>query len=74
MVCVVTSFYQRPANHVSFYLLFNLRNLFYLIGLSSFSEASSEQKAPGYRRFHKKKKVKIELTGSDFDLHSIFNG
>ena len=29
--CVATSFYQRSANHVSFYLLFNLRNLFYLI-------------------------------------------
>ena len=24
--CVLTSFYQRSANHVSFYLFFNLRN------------------------------------------------
>ena len=32
--CVATSFYQRSANHVSFYLLFNLRNLFYLILLA----------------------------------------
>ena len=31
MVIATTSFYQRSANHVSFYLLFNLRNLFYLI-------------------------------------------
>ena len=29
--CVATSFYQSSANHVSFYLLFNLRNLLYLI-------------------------------------------
>ena len=29
--CVATSFYQRPASHVSFYPLFNLRNLLYLI-------------------------------------------
>ena len=29
--CVATSFYQRAANHVSFYLLFNLRNLLYPI-------------------------------------------
>ena len=29
--CVVTSFYQRAANHVFFCPLFNLRNLFYLI-------------------------------------------
>ena len=28
---VATSFYQRTANHVSFFLLFNLRNLLYLI-------------------------------------------
>ena len=30
-VCVTTSFYQRFANHVSFYAFFNLRNLSYLI-------------------------------------------
>ena len=29
--CVATSFYQRAANHVFFYPLFNLRNLLYLI-------------------------------------------
>ena len=29
--CLATSFYQRTANHVSFYLLFILRNLFFLI-------------------------------------------
>ena len=29
--CVATSFYQSSANHVSFYPLFNLRNLLYLI-------------------------------------------
>ena len=28
---MVTSFYQRSANHVSFYAVFNLRNLLYLI-------------------------------------------
>ncbi|WP_312634912.1 hypothetical protein [Oscillibacter sp.] len=27
----MTSFYQRAANHVSFYSFFNSRNLFYLI-------------------------------------------
>ena len=31
MVSVATSFYQRAANHVFFYPLFNLRNLLYLI-------------------------------------------
>ena len=30
-VCVVTSFYQRPASRVHFFLFFNLRNLLYLI-------------------------------------------
>ena len=34
MVSVATSFYQRAANHVFFYPLFNLRNLLYLIFLS----------------------------------------
>ena len=29
--CIATSFYQNSANHVSFYPLFNLRNLSYLI-------------------------------------------
>ncbi|MDU2195016.1 MAG: hypothetical protein E7E26_04595, partial [Clostridiales bacterium] len=29
--CVATSFYQSSANHVSFYPLLYLRNLFYLI-------------------------------------------
>ena len=29
--CVATSFYQRSANHVSFYAPFYLRNLLYLI-------------------------------------------
>ena len=32
----MTSFYQRVANHVFFYLLFNLRNLLYLIGATGF--------------------------------------
>ena len=35
--CVVTSFYQSSANHVSFYLFSNLRNLLYLIISSIFS-------------------------------------
>ena len=34
--CVATSFYQRSANHVSFYPLFNLRNLFYLICIKDY--------------------------------------
>ena len=29
--CVATSFYQSTANHVSFYILFNLRKLLYII-------------------------------------------
>ncbi|WP_337595078.1 hypothetical protein, partial [Ruthenibacterium lactatiformans] len=33
--CVATSFYQSSANHVSFYPLFNLRNLLDLIVLIS---------------------------------------
>ena len=33
--CVPTSFYQRSANHVSFYAFFNLRNLLYLINYPS---------------------------------------
>ena len=32
-VCMVTSFYQRPASRVYFFALFNLRNLLYLINL-----------------------------------------
>src|SRR5699024_11965277 len=36
--CVATSFYQRTANHVSFYLLFILRNLLYLIVRSNGSK------------------------------------
>jgi len=43
-VCVATSFYQRSANHVSFYLLFNLRNLFYLI--------TARQENPSIRMIH----------------------
>ena len=35
--CVATSFYQSSANHVSFYLFSNLRNLLYLIISSIFS-------------------------------------
>ena len=35
--CVATSFYQSSANHVSFYPIFNLHNLLYLIILSIFS-------------------------------------
>ena len=31
MVCFPTSFYQRSANHVYFFLFLNLRNLLYLI-------------------------------------------
>ena len=33
--CVATSFYQSSANHVSFFLLFNLRNLLYRIWLDA---------------------------------------
>ena len=29
--CVVTSFYQRPASHVYYYAVLNLRNLLYFI-------------------------------------------
>ena len=39
--CVVTSFYQRSANHVSFYLFFNLRNLSYLILLYAFNPSNN---------------------------------
>ena len=35
MVSVATSFYQSSAFHVSFYLLFNLRNLLYLITIGN---------------------------------------
>lgn len=35
--CVASSFYQSSANHVSFYLFSNLRNLLYLIISSIFS-------------------------------------
>ena len=30
-MCVVTSFYQRPASRVYYFAFFNLRNLLYLI-------------------------------------------
>ena len=43
MVSVATSFYQSSANHVSFYLLFNLRNLLYLI-VGSFDSLQFQQK------------------------------
>ena len=33
-MCVVTSFYQRPASRVYYFAFFNLRNLLYLIELT----------------------------------------
>ena len=51
--CVATSFYQRSANHVSFYLLFNLRNLFYLIGVAvKLPAATGPAPAAAGRRRH----------------------
>ncbi|MCI6397415.1 hypothetical protein, partial [Lawsonibacter sp.] len=46
--CVATSFYQSSANHVSFYPLLYLRNLFYLIGPGrlSFCAASKRKDTP----------------------------
>ena len=43
----MTSFYQRAANHVFFYLLFNLRNLLYLIALRDSSPLFEGPKANG---------------------------
>ena len=59
--CVVTSFYQRAANHVSFYLLFNLRNLFYLIdadrleqsGVGKFIGRGAADTENGYNAIHR---------------------
>ena len=61
---IATSFYQRSANHVSFYLLSNLRNLLYLIAtLAKKSKASAgEQVGVIYARYssHAQKDASIE--------------
>jgi len=61
--CVATSFYQRAANHVSFYPLFNLRNLSYLIlcaiRAKQFPEVRNRYLALKKRRGHKKAIIAI---------------
>ena len=41
--CVATSFYLSSANHVAFYLLFNLRNLLYPIVVRIHSKSGTEK-------------------------------
>ena len=61
--CVTTSFYQSSANHVSFFLLFNLRNLLYLI-----TECLRAQFPPPLCQ---KKKKKIILTVGNPKLSAL---
>ena len=66
--CTPASFYQRSANRVSFYLLFNLRNLLYLIQEFDSME-HFKQELIAYLDYYNNHRIKAKLKGLPPVLH-----